>query len=670
MKKSELQKAIILALTLAGLEILWGFVYGRLPVYLLSPTQPLLAVPLNALVHIGITAAVFCVLWFLFSLPPIAFFKNNAATLTASAYASYVAVTVVSRYLFLNEALSPAGYRGIVVATIAAAAAGTFGLSRLLARRGRFVPVFLVVGVYISLAGLFLKFSLHPWRFFSVFVPLLIAGHLVAWLLLRRFKPGPLRFTGVFMAAVFAATLGRGIFSAAGGKPADPHIVFLVIDAVRADRMSLHGYELSTTPFIDSLADSGSLVFDHAYSTSNYTYPSHVSMLTALYNRSHNMWHGADAELERYREIDNLAGSLSDRGYRTMLLTENAWIAGLTRGFDHYHYLEIGGTPVSGWMGPMERLSATPSGFLPFAGNTPSPFAARQLLDQLIFSFQSYYKPVVEDYELRLMFEQMLLRRRRRSLFYFINWMTVHNRYYPAPGREFGKTIFPYDWSRDYDQAMIHADRRFRGLWELFARTGDLKDTVFVITSDHGELLGEYNIYGHTRAFFQGVIRIPLLFIHSAWEGRLAVNSPVSLVPFKPALKLLVDRFDSGLRREELADEFIGQPVVAEHRSIHPGPDGEYLTGWMIVSPEKMKLIYDQEAPSFQSTWGSEEFFLFDLERDPEETENLYHLRPETAEELKQLYREWKEETPPAPPMDPGRIAPGLRERLRAAGYL
>ena len=672
--RNNLKRIFILALFVSGLEILWNLLYGRLPVYLLSPASPFPGLPLNALVHIGFTAAVFLAFGFLLSLIPLKATREHGAVILAAGYVAYMAATVVSRYLFLNEAISPAGFRNIVILTIPVAAGATLAIIAL-AGKGRRAgsemlapPLFL--SWFVASSGLYLKYSLHPMGFIALLILLLAAGHLAVWFFLRRTgQPRPRLFNWFFLAVILLVS-ARGLWSGIGRDTTGPHLVFVVLDAVRADRMSLHGYELETTPLIDSLADSGSLVFDQAYSVSNYTFPSHVTMLTGLYIRAHDMWHGTDAEMARYREMENLAAGLAGRGYRTLLYTENPWIAGLHRGFNHYHYLDIGGMPVSGWHGTWEDLASTPSVFPPFLSNTPSPFAARQLLDSLCFRLQGYYKRIVDDYQLRILYEQMLLRRRGQRLFFLLNWMTVHNRYYPAPGREFGKTIQPYDWSSDYDRSMVHIDRRFRELWDLFDRAGELDRSVFIASSDHGELLGEYRIFGHTRSFFQGVIRIPLAFISPGWEGRMSAETPVCLVGVKPALEFLADHWPDPDPRKGLVSILEDRPVVAEHRSIQPGPDGEYLHGWMLVSSDRTKLIHDEESPVLNSTWGDTENFLFDLESDPGEEMNLYLRRPQAVERMKGLHREWKEATPAAVTGEAGEISPGLRERLRAMGYL
>ncbi len=668
--RPSIMKLVTAGAMIAGLDVFWNLALGRIPIYLPPLLSPGAAIPLNALVHIGVTAAFFCLLGTLIFFLPGRWFKKHYAAGTVTAWGVFLGLTVLARYQNLQQEMSPTLVLLSRFALAAAIAAGALVLAKTVRRSPKAGwPVFLVISAFAATGILLLRYPLHPILSLLPFLGGIWLVHLLAGVILRRRRVGiTVPSVGVAALAVLAAA-AAGFRSGGGGDPSRPHLVFLVLDAARADRMSLYGYRGSTTPLLDSRAGN-SLLFRQAYPTANYTFPSHVTFFTGLYNRTHDIWQGTEPEMERYRGFDNLACSLSRRGYRTLLLTENPWVAGLYGGFSHYHYLDIGGMPVSGWQGTWKDLSSTPSRFPLFLGNTPSPFAARQLLDCLIFSLQGYYKGLVDDYQLRLLYERMLLRRRDEPLFFFINWMNVHNRYYPAAGREFGKTIRPYDWSGDYDRAMAHVDRRIDGLWELFARTGELDRTVFLVASDHGELLGEYRVFGHTRSFFQGVIRVPLAFISSAWPGRRVAESPVSLVAVKPALELLADRRPGEDLRAELISVFADRPVVAEHRSFQPGPDGEYLRGWMLVSGDRAKLIRDPEAPGFQSTWGGTEDFLFDLESDPREEENLYSSRPRTVERLQGIYRDWREATPVAPALAEGRIAPGLKKRLRAMGYL
>ena len=61
-----------------------------------------------------------------------------------------------------------------------------------------------------------------------------------------------------------------------------PNILFVVIDSLRADRLSGYGNERNTSPNLDRLASEG-VMFERAFSTAPYTAPSHASLLTGYY---------------------------------------------------------------------------------------------------------------------------------------------------------------------------------------------------------------------------------------------------------------------------------------------------------------------------------------------------------------------------------------------------
>ena len=69
-----------------------------------------------------------------------------------------------------------------------------------------------------------------------------------------------------------------------------PNILWFVLDTVRAENLSLHGYARETTPYLDKFAERAT-VYTRAYSTAPWTPPSHVAMFTGLYTS----WHGTDA---------------------------------------------------------------------------------------------------------------------------------------------------------------------------------------------------------------------------------------------------------------------------------------------------------------------------------------------------------------------------------------
>ena len=96
-------------------------------------------------------------------------------------------------------------------------------------------------------------------------------------------------------------------------QPDTPNIVLIVMDTVRADHLSSYGYERPTTPAVDAFA-ADAVRFEHAYSVSSWTLPSHASLFTGL----HPTTHGANQRHWRLDErFQTLAEVLGAHGYST-----------------------------------------------------------------------------------------------------------------------------------------------------------------------------------------------------------------------------------------------------------------------------------------------------------------------------------------------------------------
>jgi glucan phosphoethanolaminetransferase (alkaline phosphatase superfamily) len=115
--------------------------------------------------------------------------------------------------------------------------------------------------------------------------------------------------------------------------PERPHVLLVVLDTVRPDRMSVHGYSRPTTPFLETFAQNA-IVFDQAIADGTWTLPSHASMFTGTSVRRHGVGRvrGAlDADLP------TLAETLAQNGYNTASFSNNPLISHQTkldRGFD------------------------------------------------------------------------------------------------------------------------------------------------------------------------------------------------------------------------------------------------------------------------------------------------------------------------------------------------
>jgi arylsulfatase A-like enzyme len=117
-----------------------------------------------------------------------------------------------------------------------------------------------------------------------------------------------------------------------------PNIIVIVIDTVRYDHLSCHGYERETTPNLTKLAKE-SCMYLNAYSTSSCTPPSHASLFTGLYPAAH----GTTQENNILPlEVNTMAEMLLTKGYDTYAISENPLISmGNQFGQGFFHFFEV-----------------------------------------------------------------------------------------------------------------------------------------------------------------------------------------------------------------------------------------------------------------------------------------------------------------------------------------
>jgi hypothetical protein len=111
-----------------------------------------------------------------------------------------------------------------------------------------------------------------------------------------------------------------------------PNILIIVADTLRADHLSIYGYQRSTSPNIDRLAKEGTL-FEAAFSVAPWTLPSHASMLTGLYPHEHGVQRNGNDQPNLRGSYLTLPESLRARGYRTAAFSTNTWWFTRAQGF-------------------------------------------------------------------------------------------------------------------------------------------------------------------------------------------------------------------------------------------------------------------------------------------------------------------------------------------------
>ncbi len=673
---------LALGLTFGAVEILVNALFGRFPLFLLETFDPALAVPSGALAEMAFwAAAALClgglteaVRRFFRGAPSWHLGVMVGAVLCLGTYVVRSLAAVRLRdVLFRNQAAPEfrdswalaAGAVLVVLIIVLIARRRRGEEISALTRAGRklLLAAFVLAAIYGAVYNRWMSSTVLPlppvWGWVGGIIPAAVLLGAIA----RRRKWRPLSLALGLTISALAATAVLTVWYCLPTDDERPNIVVILWDTARAGRMSLYGYDKPTTPGLESLADHA-VVFEAAYSPSNYTYPSHVSIFLGESYRAHNYHIGAGRDYERYQEEYPLSERLAELGYHPVLFTENSWILAADKGYREVRFwpmLEVY---------PETFKRECEFGFRRSLRKYPSPFVGRMIVDAIEYRFDGFYAFTLEMIQLRSVRELFLRSRRTGPVFLFWNWMTVHDRYHPYGDWEPGMTVKEYDFSGEYDLALQCADERFMKFYRGLAQSDQMGETVLIVTSDHGEFLGEHGLFGHNRALFDPVLRVPLIVSHPSLRPR-RVALPVSLSDFRFLVEALAESPDL-LASERIAENLSRRKeVIAEHGYLPEETSPEYRWSYSVIN-DKMQYIFDPLIGTWRSSWPPDRpEFLFDRLADPLQETNLHEAGGGNGPELKETYSDYLKGLPEEGTTKADGDAKAEKERkLRALGYL
>ncbi|MBI4761652.1 MAG: sulfatase-like hydrolase/transferase [Chloroflexota bacterium] len=422
-------------------------------------------------------------------------------------------------------------------------------------------------------------------------------------------------------------------------KESAPNVLWIVIDTLRADHMSLHGYERETDPYLASLAQQ-SVVFDNAYATSSWTLTSHASLFTGRWPYEHK----ADGGRSLDDTYPTIAEALAARGYRTGAFNGNfetvtsRW--GFARGFHHFedYYQTLPQLAVSSFYGR----------FLEY-------YVLHKVFN-MEFSIDRRWAPSINQSALDWIGQDA-----EKPFFVFINYYDVHAPYVSPERARFSTLENPgglvnTDWTTTdiynpktpeqaqgeidaYDGGIYYTDQQIKRLMDEMQRRGWLENTIVVITSDHGELFGEHGLWEHHNSLYRPVIYVPLIIWYpKAVPQNLRIETAVSNAAL-PATML-------DLLGEPAQDLFPG-PSLAElwrdpsSAARFPDPIAEMAESpW--VNPNHLSFKGDMVSVISEDWQYIEHEFngveLYNLKDDPDQLNNLASEQPSVLNQLKQYY--------------------------------
>ncbi len=454
---------------------------------------------------------------------------------------------------------------------------------------------------------------------------------------------------------------GWSLFTAAPVwiRPADeqPNVILISLDTLRSDRLGCYGSPRPTSPAIDAMAAQGAL-FKNAFAQSNWTLPSHYSMLTSLYPSAHGVnpdrWQfaGIRGSHETFRirgsgRERTLAEHLQATGLFTAAITESGWVDAKF-GFDQGFATYVAHSD--------DRLADATQHM------TLNWLRAHRELPFFLFvhtyqTHQPYHQPPPFD----TMFVDP------DHLGYALPGVRLSMQ---ALDRFKDGTFLPTAGDRQaffglYDGAVRYVDAFIEALLATLRETGLERRTVVLLTSDHGEEIFEHGNFDHGETLYDEVMRVPFIL----WgpdhvpAGRV-YEQPVASIDIVPTLVELAGGAVEG--------EIQGRSLVPLLAGEDLGDRVLFAEGWADESVP-LTSVWDGalKAVFYGADLQSSE--LYDLSRDPGETVDLSARRTQDVERLRQLILDWRQEN--------ARIQEALGEarmgideeaekRLRALGYL
>jgi choline-sulfatase len=374
---------------------------------------------------------------------------------------------------------------------------------------------------------------------------------------------------------------------APGGRGARPlvdrdyNLVLITIDTVRADDVGFLGRGKPTTPSLDAVA-SGSVVYERAYALASYTGKALAPMLIGRYP-SETLRDGS--HYNRYFPGNTfLAERLQAAGLFTMGAASHWYFKppwGVTQGFDVF---DTSAVPASG------------------QGDTDTSSTSPELTDAALKMLASHADG--------------------RRFFLWVHYFDPHAQYVRHEGAPdfYDPTATGGRMRAAYDAEIWFVDQAVGRLLAYVDAQPWSKDTVVAVTSDHGESMGEHGIaFQHGHEIWEPLVRVPLLFrVPGVAPRRVqAKRSVIDLVPTVLDLMRVQQPPPGELSGRSLVPDFDSNAGEPDERDVYLDmPDGPFthMRRALIHGPSPgMKLIH----------LGGRQYQLYDLARDPDETEDL-----------------------------------------------
>lgn len=484
-----------------------------------------------------------------------------------------------------------------------------------------------------------------------------------------------------------------------------PNVVIVVMDTARARETVRSDRRDIALPALDRLAENGT-EYTRAFASAPWTLPSHASLFTGTYSSKHGA-HAGHKHLDD--DLPTLAEAFRANGYETVAVSNNTWISaefGFTRGFETvYKTWQYVQTDTD-----LGEIARTKQGTELIRALAARLVEGNPVVNVTNAIYGQFFRKRIDDGARRTneWIRQWLAERTRDDPFFlFVNYLEPHLEY--RPPKMLAERFLPdgvtYDEAMDvpqdawgyiagdveltdreldtlralYRAEIVYLDRRIGELREHVEAADEFEDTVFVVTSDHGENIGDHGMLDHQYCLYDTLLHVPLV-VHGEGFEEGPVDDLVQLTDLAPTL---LDA--AGVGAPEMRAGFQGQSfhpktngesrnhVIAEYMAPQPSMDAlrkqvGTLSADVSRLDRSLRAIRTAEEKLIRGSDGVREFY--ETQDDPDESSNLVAEKPAQAEALETVLENWLDSFEHADSSGTVSMTDSTKARLENLGYL
>jgi arylsulfatase A-like enzyme/Flp pilus assembly protein TadD len=395
------------------------------------------------------------------------------------------------------------------------------------------------------------------------------------------------------------------------------NLLVITIDTLRADHIGIYGYEKINTPHIDSLGRKGA-IFSNAFCHVPLTLPSHCSLFTG----NLPLYHGVRDNGYRLPVFSlTLAEIMKDKGYKTAAFVGAFPLDsrfGLNKGFDVYDDF----------------------------------YGSRNIVRDL-----SFIERKAEEVNKKVI--DWITNNRNDRFFVWVHYFDPHAPYEPP-------SPFDQDYAgREYDGEIAYTDHVIGQLLNRLDQLRLQEKTLIILTSDHGEGLGEHKEKTHGIFIYDSTLRVPLIF-HSPrlLPENTVVSDQVGLIDVLPTVLDLMG-WDNipDMQGKSLKSVMLEGMSLPDKTCYIESVAAMMDRNWAPLQGIRTRQWKYIDAPLPE---------LYSLMSDPKEENNILNQKPEIARRLKEQLKGMIQISSSSLSSDvlKGRMDEDTRRKLMSLGYI